>query len=444
MTQRPNKRQYPIAVDRTSDTSPLLGSPSASIPTTSSSNASHQYRTFQKAANDNGSHLPSSLPAHHHQPHHLPGISISRPKPKQPNRTTKTSQKLKLFPEEDQTIYMPDELTADVYTQLAQIPHGTARTEAERLSKMSRDDLPRVTAYCTASAYRMDDLAKYLQYRKLSNGTAIRRFDECVYTPYSLSYSSPLPPASKKNDNTGNRQNDQSTTSLPEMFLFDYGVVVFWGMTLVEEQRVLKELKPFEEETLESNDVETEEFNYYYDENYQPRIYNDIITLRHPSNYLVKLTIAHAIAQSVKMTLFERLIDDTINDTKYIPQVMAENGNIHMSRTAITKKIGQLFIMRINVNLVSNILDTPEIFWSEPALEPLYSAIRSYLEISQRVELLNQRVEVISDLLDMLKDHLNSSHGEHLEWIVIWLIAMEIVVAVITTTVDAFSLSHVK
>ncbi|KAI8093306.1 uncharacterized protein BX664DRAFT_260365 [Halteromyces radiatus] len=339
----------------------------------------------------------------------------TRTKPKQPNRTTKTSQKLKLFPEEeDQTVYMPEDLTADVYTQLAQIPHGTARVEAERLSKMNRDDLPRVTAYCTAS----------------------------VYTPYSLSYP-PGPP--KKNNGTDHQRNNELTVSfLPEMFLFDYGVVVFWGMTLIEEQRILKELKPFEEETLESDDVETEEFNYYYDENYQPRIYNDIITLRHPSNYLVKLTIAHAIAQSVKMTLFERLIDDTINDTKYIPQVMAENGNIHMSRTAITKKIGQLFIMRINVNLVSNILDTPEIFWSEPALEPLYSAIRSYLEISQRVELLNQRVEVISDLLDMLKDHLNSSHGEHLEWIVIWLIAMEIVVAVITTTVDAFSLSHVK
>lgn len=113
-----------------------------------------------------------------------------------------------------------------------------------------------------------------------------------------------------------------------------------------------------------------------------------------------------------------------------------------MYRAAITKKIGQLFIMRINVNLVSNILDTPEIFWSEPTLEPLYTAMRSYLEISQRVELLNQRVDVISDLLGMLKDHLNSSHGEQLEWIVIWLIGIEIVVAVITTCLDAFSLSQ--
>jgi uncharacterized Rmd1/YagE family protein len=63
---------------------------------------------------------------------------------------------------------------------------------------------------------------------------------------------------------------------------------------------------------------------------------------------------------------------------------MAADGKIQMSRKAINQKIGQLFIMRINVNLVSNVLDTPEIFWSEPALEPLYRAIRGYLEISQR------------------------------------------------------------
>lgn len=34
------------------------------------------------------------------------------------------------------------------------------------------------------------------------------------------------------------------------MFLFDYGVIVFWGMELKEEQRILKLLEPFEEEKL--------------------------------------------------------------------------------------------------------------------------------------------------------------------------------------------------
>ncbi|CEG69537.1 Putative Sporulation protein RMD1 [Rhizopus microsporus] len=384
-------------------------------------NRQRQYHTFEDTATLTHGHAQNSGPVNRHA---------------KPNRTTKISQKLKLFPDNDDARTVEENLfDVDVYTQLAQIPHDSARLEAERLNKLDRNSLSRVTAYCTASSYRMSEVLKYLKLKKKTNCTKPKRFDECLYTPYTFH---PPPPPSIHNNNNNNH--NAAVKILPEMFLFDYGVIVFWGMTLEEEAKILRELEPFEEEKLEINDVETEEFRYYYTEYQQPRIYNDIITLRHPSNYLVKLTISHAIAQSVKMTLFERLIDDTITETKYIPQVMAESGNIHMSRTAITKKIGQLFIMRINVNLVSNILDTPEIFWSEPALEPLYSAIRSYLEISQRVELLNQRVEVISDLLEMLKDHLNSSHGEHLEWIVIWLIAMEILVAVITTSLDAYHL----
>jgi uncharacterized Rmd1/YagE family protein len=91
---------------------------------------------------------------------------------------------------------------------------------------------------------------------------------------------------------------------------------------------------------------------------------------------MVKLTISHAIAQSTKMLLFESLIEETIEATQHIPQTMAETGKVNMSRSSITKKIGQLYIMKINVNLVSNILDVPEIFWSEPRLQPLYNAIR--------------------------------------------------------------------
>ena len=157
---------------------------------------------------------------------------------------------------------------------------------------------------------------------------------------------------------------------------------------------------------------------------------------------MLKICIAHAIAQSVKLTLFEGLIEETIESTRSIPRKMAREGKFNMSRREVNKKIGELFIMRINVNLVSNVLDTPEIFWSEPSLEPLYQAIRGYLEISQRVELLNLRVRVISDLLDMLKEHLTSSHGEYLEWIVIVLIAFEILIGIITITIDLASIMN--
>ena len=166
------------------------------------------------------------------------------------------------------------------------------------------------------------------------------------------------------------------------------------------------------------------------------RIFNDIITLR-SNNDKVKLTLSHAIAQSVKLTYFEELVDETITSTQVIPLQMARSGIVPMSRKAITRKIGRLFNIRIQINLVSNVLDTPELFWAEPKWVNLYKATRTYLEINQRVDLLNQRTGVISDLLDMLKDHLTSRQSEILEWIIIILIVIEIIIGIVMIILEA-------
>ena len=59
-----------------------------------------------------------------------------------------------------------------------------------------------------------------------------------------------------------------------------------------------------------------------------------------------------------------------------------------------------------------------------------YETARKYLDITQRVDIVNQRTLVISDLLDMLNEHLNSRHGENLEWIVIVLVFLSVMLAV--------------
>lgn len=93
-----------------------------------------------------------------------------------------------------------------------------------------------------------------------------------------------------------------TTVHIPEVFLFEYGVVVIWGMTVKEEQRFLKEISKFEQEKLSKDDVQTEEFNFYYTREYQARIYNDFISLREKRNYMTKLAISHALAQSTKVS----------------------------------------------------------------------------------------------------------------------------------------------
>jgi len=55
--------------------------------------------------------------------------------------------------------------------------------------------------------------------------------------------------------------------------------------------------------------------------------------------------------------------------------------------------------------LASNILDVPNFFWeSEPTLNPLYSAVREYLEINPRIQVLNERCRVFLDLAEILSD----------------------------------------
>ncbi|KAI0765323.1 hypothetical protein C8Q74DRAFT_1205012 [Fomes fomentarius] len=367
----------------------------------------------------------------------------------------------------------------EVYNQIDLIPAGTARRDALRLTKKKAKSLPRVTAYATASSYRFPELLKFFNARRGSYHTNPRTIVDVIYTPYvyeppsSTAHEPPVQArvhfqaASSHQQSTGDllgvpelapgsvsdgdgegvsgpggsksrkRSKFSETPTEAEIFIFEYGTVVIWGMTEGQEKRFLSSLKRFEVERLAPQDVEMEDLNFYYAS--YSRIYNDVITLRKGSSYMTKLSLSHALAQSVKISLFENLISTTIEETKDIPEIISETGKIDMNHKEIMKKIGELFLLRTNINSVGSVLDSPEVFWTYPDLQPLYDAARSYLEIPQRIDLLNARVEVLQDMLQLLKETVTSRHAERLEQIVIALIGVEIALGIITILVDLFS-----
>ncbi len=282
-----------------------------------------------------------------------------------PQRTTKNAQKLKLLPNterEDED----EESGRDVYSQYTRIKDPTARRDAARLGKADKDRLPRVTAYCTSNKLKMAELMQYLKGKKSRGaspkmfdeciytpynysrvGDKVReRMSEVHSMPVGLRERRHSDSALEVEGRGGQRHEDlmelatdagDTTISngqvidgnaqlpevlehrpteapvpdtidfdteihTPEVLLFDYGVVVIWGMSLKDEQRFLKEIAKFEMEKLAPDDVETECFNFYYTREYQARIYNDFITLRDKTNYMIKLAISHALAQSVKVS----------------------------------------------------------------------------------------------------------------------------------------------
>lgn len=401
--------------------------------------------------------------------HGAPGtVASSYPTSKVgPQRTTKTAQKLKLLPDPITEEELDEETSpSDVYRQIARIKEPAARSLAARLGKADRDRLPRVSAYCTANSYRLDGVFKFLKSRSKTRGANPKLFDECVYSRFDYKHEEKQKFGTDSNnvdadnthtieraprerrfsdsavevndqreelidlhDHNAHQQNSNeepvlenapdidTTIEAPEVFLFDYGTVVIWGMSPAQESRFLSDISKFATSILSPDDLQVENFNFYYAREYQARIYNDFISLRDPRNYMIKLAISHALSQSVKTSLFEDLVSETISNTAPLPAQIAQTGSVNLTRQQINMQVGELFILRINIHLQGSVLDSPELMWAEPQLEPVYQAVRSYLEMDQRVTLLTERLDVIADLLAVLKDQLTHRHGEYLEWI---------------------------
>ncbi|CZT16529.1 related to sporulation protein RMD8 [Ramularia collo-cygni] len=248
--------------------------------------------------------------------------------------------------------------------------------------------------------------------------------------------------------------------TVAELFIFSYGVAVLWNFTQNQERDLLADLTfssasampavgkhiphhlsqkaaalappsnlPLMTRPLDESDFETEEFHFQYDDQAdKPRIYNDMITLR-TSDHFIKLAMSHAIGQSTKLSYFEERMQKTMESAQYVPRQLALEGRLGMDRKEIVSLVGKLFEGRVDVNLSSNMLDTPNFFWdSEPTLHPLYAAVREYLEIKPRIQVLNERCRVFLDLAEILSDSIADVKMTRITWIIIVLIMLSILV----------------
>ncbi|KAI1261375.1 hypothetical protein F5Y18DRAFT_401809 [Xylariaceae sp. FL1019] len=374
------------------------------------------------------------------------------------------------------------------------------KSYAERLPKFERTEkLSRLTAYSTAQSYKMKAMSEFLRKK---HDAKTKLYDDCLYTVYHtpllsgvdgyrvrsrpilkspgtgktlldleierselrdehMGYYDEYGTSPDNDDGNRRRGSDEGPGTVDdhrdgqrnpvnrfvpdakqfaEIFIFSYGVVVFWNFTEQQEKAILADVTFAESEIgtslvtrpLEQSDYETEEFHFEHNTDVKrPRIFNDMITLLPRSDHMVRLTISHAIAQSTKLCFFEERMSEILTDAQHVPKRLALTGQLNMTRAEIVKIIGRLFKSRVEINLSSNILDVPNFFWdSEPTLHPLYVAIRDYLEIDPRTKVLNERCRVFLDLAEILSDSVADSKMSYITWIIIVLIIISILVTV--------------
>ncbi|MDQ8038836.1 MAG: RMD1 family protein [Rickettsiella sp.] len=263
----------------------------------------------------------------------------------------------------------------------------------------------RCISFCTAASYKLSALADFFRSRHY----IAKLFRNVLYV-------------TKKHKNI-------------DIFFFNHGCFVTWNLRKKQEEELLEVIKPFSTDPVEK--IETDRFIYHIAKDTRlfphTRFNVDVISIEKTEidNIQLKLAISYGLAQSIKLEFYEESIQKTIRANSHFPRELAQDGKISLSRKAISKRIGEIFLTRSSVNLSSEYLDVPEYFWRYSNLEAFYEMTEKFLDIPKRVAALNHKLDVVHEILEMLNNQLEHRYSSILESVIILLIFIEIVVQII-------------
>ncbi|ORX87696.1 DUF155-domain-containing protein [Anaeromyces robustus] len=258
-------------------------------------------------------------------------------------------------------------------------------------------------AYCTAEGYNIDKLSSILN----------KNYAECT------SVTNDILRIKFSNDNNN------------EAYIFADGTVVSWGPDESENLKLLNKIKKAEIKRLKIHEYEW--FNYIENNNIPGGMKDDIVYIGNAiSADEAKLAFSTGFSRSVKLSVLEDLLDQYLYKNKWIPDYLTRGKRLPLSRTQVLQRIGELFQLRGSANLYSDLLETPDFCWSSDQLAEYFGNISRVLEIRSRMSIFNRKLDYANDMSSLMKSHLKERHNFKLEWIIITLIAIEVIAGGVT------------
>ncbi|XP_069966107.1 required for meiotic nuclear division protein 1 homolog [Bactrocera oleae] len=295
---------------------------------------------------------------------------------------------------------------------------------------LSAEGFFNVSAFTTAEEYDMEALMKGLN-------------EQNLYTVKKY-FST---------DNLGVEQNVlYATAKYPvgketrDIIFFREGSVALWNFNEIETNNLLSFLRPYEKDPYLSPLVrgESEVMPYMYIPSSAVDVEGDLVSTSDTEvaraffhngkfflasdgdNFLQKYTFSDAMATSIKLGMWEAMLDRYVDSIEYLTDDLKRGRRIRMSRAEVLRKTGELFALRHEINLASDLLDTPDFYWDREELEALYLQVCSYFSISRRTKVMNEKINHCVELAELISHNLDEAHHTRLEWMIIILIMVEV------------------
>lgn len=244
-----------------------------------------------------------------------------------------------------------------------------------------------------------------------------------------------------------------------DLFVFQYGAIVWWGF----DQKYFKIVEQdfmFPSSKIQKylvNRYRTQIINEIYpvwctyslernsalepDDDFKERLLFDHFLIPFSavdldSACISMLCASHALAQSAKIDYLEIKIQDLTQSCKPLPRELKEYGRVTITERRLLQLRGEVLSYRLMLKSGSDLLDEPELFWQNAYLKPIFQATKECFEITERVRALDTKLDAGNEILSMIADQFTERHGARLEWIVIWLVLVEVIIGVLELLLD--------
>jgi uncharacterized Rmd1/YagE family protein len=147
---------------------------------------------------------------------------------------------------------------------------------------------------------------------------------------------------------------------------------------------------------------------------------------------LAKVAFSAGLARSTKLAVLESSLTSYIESTRHIPLKLSRGSPLNLSRRFVMQKTGELVLLRAQLNHQGELTDTlPDMLWdsrSELGLGTYFARISRALDVDLRIEVLNDKVTYANEIAGVLREISSQAHSARLEWIIIALIAVEVLI----------------
>lgn len=219
-----------------------------------------------------------------------------------------------------------------------------------------------------------------------------------------------------------------------DLMLLSNGTLVGWGM---EETTMANFVPEIEEAIDEKYQYESEDMEWVQLDSEPETATNsgksymkdEVMVLQGNKRKLILLDMAAfavGFSRSTRLSVLENALESHLQLTRVNSEYLSVGKPLTIAESDVHRLTGRLFLLRGKLNLYSELIETPDLYWTEPALEAIYESVSRKLDVSPRISILNRKLDYAIEEQRAWLSVLNEKKGTRLEWIIIGLIMLEV------------------